>query len=253
MPSGQRLSSVSQCSVLSPSLLKFMVWMSFTRGFSQVCCLAPWPYAFAALTMKSVEREWSLVKECMRQFPSIIDGTREPDYEKCLVISTSLSERNVRCWTTSNIELLDYRISVRKVDMCRFAVSGSCVKRPTCGQQDIATSFLSLARMSHGMSVIGLSLPQTDELLEQLLWPMHHLLDFFPWKRYGRSRARTEINAAFDEDRILDQVQLAISMSNIGSAWGNAKKAHLFGRAWRRPQPKGSSAQKFGVGRHCGR
>ena len=35
------------------------------------------------------------------------------------------------------------------------------------------------ARMSHGMSAIGLSLPQTDELLEQLLWPMHHRLDFF--------------------------------------------------------------------------
>lgn len=161
------------------------------------------------------------------------------------MISTSLSDRNVRCWTASNIELLDYRISVRKVDMCRFAVWGSCVKRPSCGQQDIGTSFLSPARMSHGMSAIGLSLPQTDELLEQLLWPMHHLLDFFLGKdmdgvaqeqRSTRRLTRREslISPTCD---LHEQYRVRL---------GQCEKINLFGRAWREDHAKGSSAQKFG-------
>ena len=50
------------------------------------------PYAFAALTIKSVGKVANdLVNECMSQFPSIIDDMKEPDYEKCIVISTRAS------------------------------------------------------------------------------------------------------------------------------------------------------------------
>jgi len=50
------------------------------------------PYAFAALTMKSVGKAANeMVKECMLQFPKIIDGSAEPDYEKCILISTKAS------------------------------------------------------------------------------------------------------------------------------------------------------------------
>merc|ERR1712018_766719 len=32
-----------------------------------------------------------MVKECMLQFPKIIDGSAQPDYEKCILISTQAS------------------------------------------------------------------------------------------------------------------------------------------------------------------
>merc|ERR1712064_94783 len=46
----------------------------------------------AALTMKSVGKAANeMVKECMLQFPKIIDGSAQPDYEKCILISTKAS------------------------------------------------------------------------------------------------------------------------------------------------------------------
>merc|ERR1711865_635770 len=56
------------------------------------------PYAFAAMTMKSVGKAANeMVVECMRQFPVIMgqkpnpDGGKYPDYEKCIAISTQAS------------------------------------------------------------------------------------------------------------------------------------------------------------------
>merc|ERR1719386_242481 len=50
------------------------------------------PYAFAAWTMKSVGMAANdMVRECMRQFPLIMNGTMEPDYESCIRISTQAS------------------------------------------------------------------------------------------------------------------------------------------------------------------
>merc|ERR1712100_387644 len=69
-------------------------------GVSDVNILDPWvftgllfgammPYAFAAWTMKSVGMAANdMVKECMDQFPKIINGEMEPDYERCIGIST---------------------------------------------------------------------------------------------------------------------------------------------------------------------
>lgn len=54
------------------------------------------PYAFAALTMKSVGKAANdMVKECMEQFPRIINDKEEPDYRKCIVISTNASLREM--------------------------------------------------------------------------------------------------------------------------------------------------------------
>jgi inorganic pyrophosphatase len=54
------------------------------------------PYAFAAWTMKSVGTAANeMVKECMRQFPNIMNGTAAPDYEKCISISTDSSLREM--------------------------------------------------------------------------------------------------------------------------------------------------------------
>merc|ERR1719424_2089971 len=54
------------------------------------------PYAFAAWTMKSVGKAANdMVKECNRQFPKIINGTAEPDYETCIRISTQASLREM--------------------------------------------------------------------------------------------------------------------------------------------------------------
>jgi len=50
------------------------------------------PYAFSAMTMKSVgEAANDMVRECMSQFPDIINHGVEPDYEKCIHISTEAS------------------------------------------------------------------------------------------------------------------------------------------------------------------
>jgi len=50
------------------------------------------PYAFSAMTMRSVgEAAADMVTECMRQFPAIMDGTAKPDYERCIAISTNAS------------------------------------------------------------------------------------------------------------------------------------------------------------------
>merc|ERR1712238_582936 len=47
------------------------------------------PYAFAAWTMKSVGMAANdMVKECMEQFPRIMNEGVAPDYERCIRIST---------------------------------------------------------------------------------------------------------------------------------------------------------------------
>lgn len=50
------------------------------------------PYAFSAMTMKSVGIAANdMVEECMVQFPHIIEGTMEPQYKRCIEISTKAS------------------------------------------------------------------------------------------------------------------------------------------------------------------
>jgi len=57
------------------------------------------PYAFSALTMKSVGKAaLAMVEEVRRQFleiPGIMEGTGQPDYERCVAISTQSSLREM--------------------------------------------------------------------------------------------------------------------------------------------------------------
>merc|ERR1719229_786608 len=54
------------------------------------------PYAFAAWTMKSVGVAANdMVKECLTQFPKIMNEGAPPDYEKCIRISTEASLREM--------------------------------------------------------------------------------------------------------------------------------------------------------------
>merc|ERR1719322_2224166 len=54
------------------------------------------PYAFAAWTMKSVGKAANdMVKECMEQFPRIVNEGAAPDYERCIKISTEASLREM--------------------------------------------------------------------------------------------------------------------------------------------------------------
>merc|ERR1719414_467953 len=55
------------------------------------------PYAFAAWTMKSVGKAANdMVKECLEQFPLIMGPEKkEPDYERCIRISTEASLREM--------------------------------------------------------------------------------------------------------------------------------------------------------------
>merc|ERR1719223_1966984 len=50
------------------------------------------PYAFSAMTMKSVgEAANDMVNECMKQFPKILSGEIKPNYTRCIAISTEAS------------------------------------------------------------------------------------------------------------------------------------------------------------------
>ena len=54
------------------------------------------PYAFAAMTMKSIGKAANeMVKECMEQFPKIMNEGVAPGYEKCIHISTQASLREM--------------------------------------------------------------------------------------------------------------------------------------------------------------
>merc|ERR1711871_1337833 len=54
------------------------------------------PYAFAAWTMKSVGKAANdMVVECLEQFPKIMSGEMQPDYERCISISTKASLREM--------------------------------------------------------------------------------------------------------------------------------------------------------------
>merc|ERR1719313_2462414 len=94
----------------SAALVSLALFGAFcTRAqVSRVDILNPWvftgllfgammPYAFAAWTMKSVGKAANdMVKECLRQFPAIMDPEKmTPDYEKCIRISTEASLREM--------------------------------------------------------------------------------------------------------------------------------------------------------------
>merc|ERR1712093_459423 len=76
---------------------------------SKVDILNPWvftglllgammPYAFAAMTMKSVgDAAQALFDECMRQFPLIMakENPIKPDYKQCIMLATDASLREM--------------------------------------------------------------------------------------------------------------------------------------------------------------
>merc|ERR1719517_51541 len=89
----------------SAALVSLALFGAFTvrAEVDKVDILDPWvftgllfgammPYAFAAMTMKSVGKAANeMVKECLEQFPNIMNNTAQPDYEKCIRISTQAS------------------------------------------------------------------------------------------------------------------------------------------------------------------
>merc|ERR1711998_534430 len=93
----------------SAALVSLALFGAYTvrAGVSDVNILDPWvftgllfgammPYAFAAWTMKSVGMAANdMVKECMEQFPKIINGEMQPDYQRCILISTESSLREM--------------------------------------------------------------------------------------------------------------------------------------------------------------
>merc|ERR1711977_34570 len=93
----------------SAALVSLALFGAFTvrAGVDDVNILDPWvftgllfgammPYAFAAWTMKSVGMAANdMVKECMEQFPKIINGEMQPDYQRCILISTEASLREM--------------------------------------------------------------------------------------------------------------------------------------------------------------
>merc|ERR1719416_65368 len=64
--------------------------------FSGLLYGAMMPYAFSAMTMKSVgEAANDMVNECMQQFPKILSGEIKPQYKRCISISTEASLREM--------------------------------------------------------------------------------------------------------------------------------------------------------------
>jgi len=94
----------------SAALVSLALFGAFTvrAGIDHVDILDPWvftgllfgamiPYAFAAMTMKSVGKAANdMVKECLSQFPKIMGPEKmTPDYERCIRISTEASLREM--------------------------------------------------------------------------------------------------------------------------------------------------------------
>lgn len=89
----------------SAALVSLALFCAYTvrADISAVDLLEPWsfmglllgamlPYLFSALTMKSVGRAANeMVAECMQQFPQILEGSLEPQYKRCVAISTKAS------------------------------------------------------------------------------------------------------------------------------------------------------------------
>eukprot|EP00391_Amoebophrya_sp_Ameob2_P004907 CAMPEP_0179004078 /NCGR_PEP_ID=MMETSP0795-20121207/13074_1 /TAXON_ID=88552 /ORGANISM="Amoebophrya sp., Strain Ameob2" /LENGTH=770 /DNA_ID=CAMNT_0020698239 /DNA_START=102 /DNA_END=2414 /DNA_ORIENTATION=+ len=141
-----------------------LVWSGLLVG-------AMLPYAFSALTMKSVGiAAGDMVKECMRQFPLIVDEGREPDYDTCIKISTEASLREM---------ILPGALVIFSPLLCGLVFGKECV-----------------AGLLSGILVSG--------------------------------------------------VQLAISMSNTGGAWDNAKK-YIEKGGLGPENSKGSAAHKAAV------
>merc|ERR1719360_83826 len=66
------------------------------RVFTVLLYGAMMPYTFAAMTMKSVGKAANdMVKECLQQFPQIMEQGVAPDYERCIRISTQASLREM--------------------------------------------------------------------------------------------------------------------------------------------------------------
>ena len=64
--------------------------------FTGVLIGAMQPYAFSAMTMKTVGKAASdMMKECHRQFPSFVKGEQAPDYKRCIRISTKAPLREM--------------------------------------------------------------------------------------------------------------------------------------------------------------
>merc|ERR1712217_642727 len=93
----------------SAALVSLALFGAFTvrAEVDRVDILNPWvftgllfgammPYAFAAWTMKSVGKAADeMLKECLRQFPLILNENKPPDYQRCIQISTDASIREM--------------------------------------------------------------------------------------------------------------------------------------------------------------
>lgn len=93
----------------SAALVSLALFGAFTvrAEVTNVNCLNPWtftglligamlPYWFSAMTMKSVgSAADEMVKECQRQYPDIVSGKMEPQYDECIRISTESSLREM--------------------------------------------------------------------------------------------------------------------------------------------------------------
>merc|ERR1719240_1979082 len=89
----------------SAALVSLALFGAFTvrANVTDVNVLDPWtftgllvgamlPYAFSAMTMKSVGMAANdMVIECNRQFEQILKHYAEPDYDRCITISTQAS------------------------------------------------------------------------------------------------------------------------------------------------------------------
>jgi len=168
----------------SAALVSLALFGAFTvrAGVADVNILNPWvftgllfgammPYCFSAWTMKSVgEAANQMVEECLEQFPRILSGEIKPQYNRCIMISTEASLREM------------------------LAPGALVILSP------LASGFL-----------------------------------------FGKNTTAGLLTGA-----MVSSVQLAISMSNTGGAWDNAKK-HIEAGGLGPNYGKGSAAHKNAV------
>ena len=161
------------------------------RIFAGLLVGAMLPYWFSAMTMKSVGKAaLAMVEEVRRQFntiPGLMEGTARPDYRTCVEISTAAS--------------LSEMIPPGCLVMVRFFIFHSLRKIER--KKKKKSSFPDLSRHQT---------PTTSNPLLQLTPVVTGVL-------FG-TRALAGVLAG----ALVSGVQMAISMSNTGGAWDNAKK-----------------------------
>lgn len=188
--------------------------LCLVQVFSGLLIGAMLPYWFSAMTMKSVGKAaLAMVEEVRRQFATIsglMEGTARPDYRRCVEISTAVRPCLAYALSVSGQQLLQGWPLTKLTISAPYtlsAVQAFCLAR---SQEAVYANTL------HAF-VCALLQASLSEMIPPGCLVM--LTPVVVGVLFG-----TRTLAGVLAGALVSGVQMAVSMSNTGSAWDNAKK-----------------------------